>query len=242
VKRFTRPFTRLFLSCVNGKSGVSKPRPLSECISSGGAKSRVRQRLLRGLLRGISLGECSNPSSSPSLPLPHDFSSRNSLSRQFGLELPSLSAMKVPPGRQATLIGLAAGFFLTSSLASKAKDPSPWVTHETRMLALATPKKELQVPPTIYQSGRTTANHANPHVLPGYASRRTFARPEDQPVASIVGTMNGVLNERFLKFAHHHRQIFRPGESGLQGSKESFLPLGIFRFSPAVVRVEAREL
>src|SRR5205814_5646859 len=48
--------------------------------------------------------------------------------------------MKIPPGYKATLIGLAAGFFLTGSLAAKEKDPvaaAPATENQTPHLLLA---------------------------------------------------------------------------------------------------------
>jgi DNA ligase 1 len=65
------------------------------------------------------------------------------------LELPSLLGMKIPPGCKATLIGLAAGFFLASSLAAKEKDP-----------AAATPTTENQTPHLLL------ANVWNPSIDP----------------------------------------------------------------------------
>lgn len=57
--------------------------------------------------------------------------------------------MKIPPGCKATLIGLAAGFFLAGSFAAKEKDP-----------AAATPATENQTPPLLL------ANVWNPSIDP----------------------------------------------------------------------------
>jgi DNA ligase-1 len=63
--------------------------------------------------------------------------------------LPNLYGMQIPPGCKATLIGLAAGFFLAGSLAAKEKDP-----------AAATPATESQTPHLLL------ANVWNPSIDP----------------------------------------------------------------------------